>query len=113
MASPFTAFRKNQKTLLAIAGVVIIMAFVFGDPLVSYMGGRGTRQPENPVVVETRYGDLRAADLEGLRYQRQIVENFLQRVIEQSTAKQMGQSNIDPRWMQGMLQQQFLNARAG
>ncbi len=111
MASPFAVFRKNQKTMLAVAGVVIIMAFVFGDPLVSYMGGRGTRQQENPVVVETRYGDLRDRDLEGLRYQRQIVDNFLLRVIEQSTVKQIGQSNIDSRWLQGMMQQQYLSAR--
>src|SRR5262245_20536960 len=39
MASPFRVFRKYQKTLLAVAGVVLMFVFVVGDSLFQYFGG--------------------------------------------------------------------------
>ena len=48
MASPFRIFRKYQKTLLVVAGVMLMFVFVIGDSLVAYLGGgRGGRGDGN------------------------------------------------------------------
>ena len=48
MASPFRVFRKYQKMLMAIAGVVCMFVFVVGDSLFSYLsGGRNARAGED------------------------------------------------------------------
>jgi hypothetical protein len=107
VASPFAVFRRNQKIMLAVVGVAAMVAFVVFDPLMRYVGGSSRGKAENPVVVETRFGDLRASELQALRYQRTLVEQFLMRVTQQAVLKQFGQANIDSRWLTGAVQQQF------
>ena len=108
MASPFSLFRRHQKVMLAVVGVAAMVAFVFLDPVMRYLGGRsGGGQAANPVIVETRYGNLTASELEALRYQRQLVDLFLQRVLENAVGKQFGNANIDARWLTGAVQQQY------
>ncbi len=41
MASPFAIFRKHERLLMAIAGVMAMIAFVFFDPLFGMRSGRG------------------------------------------------------------------------
>ena len=79
MASPFTVFRRNQRMMIAVLGVVTILLFVVGDPISRIIGG--TRNPENPVVVKTNYGSYRRSELAALNYQREMVKIFLQRVV--------------------------------
>lgn len=78
MASPFRVFRKHQKRMLAVVGVLTILSFVF---LPMFLKEEQSRQTSNPVVVSTqKFGDLRQSDLQGLLYHRQALRNFLERV---------------------------------
>lgn len=95
MASPFAVFRRNQRILVAIAGITAMVAFVFLDPLMKYVG-RNTKA-ENPVVVETRYGGLTGSQLDGMRYSRELVARFLQNVTAQTVLVQLEKGMIDPR----------------
>ena len=57
MASPFSIFRKNQKVMMALLGVLAMFAFVFLPDHHADTWGRG--RSSNPVVVKTsKYGDL-------------------------------------------------------
>jgi hypothetical protein len=87
MASPFRAFRKYQKTLIAVAGVVLMFVFVLADPLTSYMrnsgpggGGGGSRQRPNDVAVQWDGGKLTNLELDQLVVQRRVLNNFLMQV---------------------------------
>jgi hypothetical protein len=71
MASPFSIFRKRQKVMIAVLGVLTMFAFVFIPIL---MQGSGSRGPANPVAVKTsKFGNLRASDLTALRERRQRI----------------------------------------
>ncbi len=107
MASPFSLFRKNQKILMAVFGVAAMIAFVFLGPLSQYMGG-GRPEGGNPVIVETKYGDLKASELQGLEYQRELVNRFIEALVVESAAKQFSQPGMDNRWLQQIAQQQFM-----
>lgn len=95
MASPFAVFRRNQRILVAIAGITAMVAFVFLDPLMKYVGSNA--KAENPVVVETRYGGLTGSQLDGMRYSRELVARFLQNVTTQTVLVQLEKGLIDPR----------------
>ena len=74
MASPFRVFRKNQKLAFAILAVMAIIAFVFLPSTGTISGGRGA----DPLAVETsKFGNLRASQLQSLLGQRQHVLGFL------------------------------------
>ena len=61
MASPFTIFRKHQKVMIAVLGVLAMFAFVF-LPIIMKTDDSPTQV--NAVVVQTKkYGDLRQSDL--------------------------------------------------
>jgi hypothetical protein len=81
--------------LVAIAGITAMVAFVFLDPLMKYVGR--TTKAENPVVVETRYGGLTGNQLDGMRYSRELVARFLQNVTAQTVLVQLEKGMIDPR----------------
>ena len=64
MASPFAIFRKHERLLMAIAGVMAMIAFVFFDPLFGMRSGRSRGGPQDPVVAETKlYGDIHESDI--------------------------------------------------
>ena len=80
MASPFSVFRKNQKVMIAVLGVLAMFAFVFLPIIMEQMGIRTVR---NPVVVKTsKYGNLHGSDVEALRRQRQKVLGVLTEAIQ-------------------------------
>jgi hypothetical protein len=101
VASPFAIFRRNQKIMLAVVGIGAMIAFVFLDPVTRYMSG--TRAPENPVVVETKYGALKESDLANLRATRELVEIFLKRASAETVTAQIKNGAMDPRTGEQML----------
>ena len=52
--------------MIAVLGVLAMVAFVFLDPLMQYLGNDRAAS-ENPVVVETKYGDYTESDLAVIR----------------------------------------------
>lgn len=79
MASPFSIFRKNQKLMIAVLGVLCMFAFVFIPIMMEMMGSRPTA---NPVVVTTKFGELRESDLHSLVTQRRKVTAILADLLQ-------------------------------
>lgn len=75
MASPFSLFRKYRRTLLAVFGVLLMIAFTFGSG--AFLQDSRSRGQDNPVVVSSKYGSLRESDIDRLRQQKNLVFNFL------------------------------------
>lgn len=83
MASPFRHFRKHQKTFFAVAAVLAIGLFVFGS------GTGGGRSPEDEqqrrrasaTVATWNGGSLTEGELASLTYQRQVTDEFLQKLF--------------------------------
>jgi hypothetical protein len=85
MASPFRVFRKYQKMLLVVAGVVLMFVFVIGDALVPYLGGRSpgsgdVNRDAAAVAVKWDGGELTNQELDQLVMRRRIVNSFMQGV---------------------------------
>jgi len=78
MASPFAVFRRNQKTLLAIVGLMAMISFVFLPMLMQNLGGGGQANPV--VITTTKYGSLHASDLQMLVHQHRVTVGFLQQL---------------------------------
>lgn len=82
MASPFSIFRKHQKVLMAVLGIMAIIAFTVLGIVLEILQGQPGTAAKNPVVVTTKkYGDLREADLRRMRDSRRYVSRFLQSAI--------------------------------
>ncbi len=81
--------------LLAIVGITAMVAFVFLDPLMRYVG-RGQRV-DNPVVVETRYGNLTQRELDNMRASRELLAMFLNRLADATVKAQIEKGLRDPR----------------
>ena len=87
MSSPFTIFRKHQKLLLAVFGVMLMVVFTVGYSL-SQIAGEGGGGGENPVVVQWNGDQLTRDNLESLRTLRAYLAGFLQ--IQRQEAVQKG-----------------------
>ena len=101
MASPFRAFRKYQKTLIVVAGVILMFVFVIGDSLVGYLGGsRGGRRDESrdarAVAVEWIDGSLTNAEVENMVVRRRILNQFIKSVVI-TGAQAAYQAGVEPR----------------
>jgi hypothetical protein len=84
MASPFSIFRKNQKLMYAALALMAILSFVFLPAILQNMSGSAR---QNPIVVRTsKYGSLRASDLQYLTQQRQKVLAVLTDMLQQAGA---------------------------
>src|SRR5215204_5595451 len=100
MASPFRVFRKYQKTLLAVAGVVLMFVFVVGDSLFSYLGGgRNARAGEDhdakATAVHWDGGKLTNRELNELVFRRRVLNNFLKNV-EMEGRRPSFEAGVDP-----------------
>lgn len=110
MASPFTVFRRNQKIMIAILGVMAMVAFVFLDPLMQYLGNDRVASA-NPVVVETKYGDYKESDLIAIRDSRALVDAFLQRAVSATVDSQVQSQKFDPRMAQQISESMYMQWR--
>lgn len=103
MSSPFTQFRKNQKTYLAVLGVVCMVAFVFGGVTCS------NDQPAqaNPVAASTKYGDLHNSDLAHMSASLDVANRFLMGVMLESAMKGPQFANMRPEFLAPFIQRQL------
>ena len=82
MASPFRIFRKHQKVMIVTLCGLAMVAFVFLDS--SVLDGLSGGSTRNPVVAKTtKYGKLRAREVEHLRAKHQTLTSFLTRLQQQ------------------------------
>jgi hypothetical protein len=99
MASPFRFFRKHQKALLVVAGVILILVFVISDSLPYLTGGSrsGGGDPEaGSVAVTWDGGSLTNRQLDALVMQRRILNSFLER-IHGLGAESAYRAGVEPR----------------
>ena len=75
MASPFAVFRKNQKVLLAVTGILAMIAFVFLGTCVQTSGP--VQAYENPTIVSWKHGNVTATEMDQRRSMRRILNSFL------------------------------------
>jgi len=89
MSSPLSFFRRNQKLLLAVFGVLIMLTFVVGDYISRYQSRSGAAAPEGAVVT-WKHGKLYDRDLWALRDAHNLAIRFLDALV-QETIKAKGQ----------------------
>ena len=75
MASPFTVFRKNQKVLLAITGILAMIAFVFLGTCVQ--SPTQVQAHDNPTVVTWKFGEITEYEMENRLGMRRILNQFI------------------------------------
>jgi hypothetical protein len=81
--------------MLAIVGIGAMVAFVFLDPLMKYVGRSGRQ--ENPVVVQTKYGALTESEMAGIRQSRNLVDLFLNAVSRETINAEIKKGALDAR----------------
>jgi len=81
MASPFKVFRKHQKVMLVVLGLLAMISFVV---LPIFLDMLSVARVRDRVVVSTsEYGDLKESGVEILMYKRRVVSSFLQRIAQE------------------------------
>ena len=81
MASSLSLFRKHQRVMIAVLGVLIMIAFSLGGLVSLEPVLFGSRGPGNPVVATTSFGEYRESDLQSIEMQRQIAKDFVRRIL--------------------------------
>ncbi len=76
MASPFTVFRRNQKVMLAVTGILAMIAFVFIGPTCMQMGGT-VGGGNNTTVVSWNYGAIHEGEMFNRMQMRRMLNRFL------------------------------------
>jgi hypothetical protein len=87
-----SAFRKRQKAMLAVLGIVCMFGFVIGPSLMDVLGG--SRGPEDPVVVTTKYGKLRLSEVQSMQGARQVVNRFVGDLLGAATRRPQPQQPL-------------------
>ncbi|MBI3463722.1 MAG: SurA N-terminal domain-containing protein [Planctomycetes bacterium] len=81
MASPLHKIRKNQKLILGVLGILLMIVFVFGD-VAGWLGGPSGGS--NEVVVETDYGAIYEQELSIMLQNRATVNRFLGEALREA-----------------------------
>ncbi|HEX4132946.1 MAG TPA: hypothetical protein VHZ24_23135 [Pirellulales bacterium] len=81
MASTFHVFRKNQRLLMAVFGVLLMIAFTLSS-VPAFLADRAS--PQNPLIATTRFGNIHAYDVAEMLEQRNIVKQFLFQIMIQA-----------------------------
>jgi len=90
MSSPLSFFRRNQKVMLAVFGVLIMLTFVVGDYLLQYGGPSGTSSVADEVVVTWKHGKIDEGELWAIRDAHNLTVRFLDLLV-QKTIEAQGQ----------------------
>lgn len=88
MSSPFDVFRKHQRVLIAVTGVLCMVAFIFIPVITDLMD---TRADVNPVVATTKYGDVHSTDLALMKRSRRLANQFVINAMMQANPGQIRQ----------------------
>jgi hypothetical protein len=80
MQSPFAIFRKHQKLVLAVLGVVAMITFVIGGAI-SIDPGRNRRHTDDSAVVTWKRGSFNESNLLSMRGMHYQTLRFLDRVV--------------------------------
>ena len=94
MASPFSIFRKKQKMMIAVLGIMVMLAFVFIPIIMERLGGRTVR--DEVVAGTVKFGNLRQSDVQALMHLRQGVLGVLTDVIRIQYARQFLEAVLGP-----------------
>jgi SurA-like N-terminal domain len=85
MASPFHVFRKHQRILIAVIGVMAMVAFVFIPILLQTFDERSSGGgPKDKVVTTDKYGDINEQTLSVFRSRKMSLVQFLASAIAES-----------------------------
>lgn len=100
MASPFSLFRRYQKVLLAVFGVLLMVTFVITPSLESlFRRGPG----RDPVVFRTHDGDMRESELQHQIELRRRAHRFLAHAIELAVASSQLDMTLPPQQLHQVL----------
>lgn len=107
MSKPMYWFRRNQKVLLAVVGVIVIVGFTVAEPLARMIPGM--RGNQNPVVVRTNFVDLRESELHQMVQSRMLLNTFLEAVATTAANRMVmsGQFNIPPEQIRAFILNQM------
>ena len=89
MSSPLSFFRRNQKVMLAVFGVLIMLTFVVGDYISRYQGRTSGRSVDETVVT-WKHGKLSDRELWAIRDAHNLTVRFLDLLV-QKTIEAKGQ----------------------
>jgi hypothetical protein len=93
MANPFRVFRRHQKGLLAVLGLMAMVSFVI---LPIYLQNMERQARRNPLVVSTaRYGNVDEEGLVVLRHNHVVLEQFFEQLARQSQQAQGDPSALE------------------
>jgi hypothetical protein len=84
MSNPLSLFRRHQKVLLAIFGVVIMFTFTVGSIVTRYQGQ--SRAREDAVVVRWKHGKVTEADIREMRSYHIQTVRFLDSIVSRAIA---------------------------
>ena len=88
MSSPFQIFRKYQKSLLVVAGVILMFVFVIGDSLFQWLGAAAQGPPAaggsapTDLAVKWDGGSLSNQELRQMVFRRRVVKGFLEQLFQ-------------------------------
>lgn len=92
MASPLSWFRKYQKTLLVVFGVLLMVAFLLAD-IANKQGGGRSNENRNEVLVTWKNGEMKQSQLEQLRLANIFSAQFTASLY-QSSAQRLSKTYV-------------------
>lgn len=84
MSNPLSMFRRYQKVLLAVFGVLIIFIFTVGTIITEYQSQNIMGGGENAVVVTWKKGKITEEDIYAMRTSHNLAVRFLDTLVERA-----------------------------
>lgn len=88
MSSPFSWFRRKQKVLLVVFGVLIMISFTVGGIISSSLQRQMGSGGGTDIVVRWKHGKVSENDLTMMRYNHSVAVRFLDRVVEETRVRE-------------------------
>ena len=87
MASPLSWFRKYQRSLLVVFGVLLMVTFLLADVANRLSGNGGRRADENPVLVSWKGGEVKRNELRQMRAANYQAAVFTSKLFESAASR--------------------------